>query len=141
MLWSVSLLAVTLILYASACTPDDENRAAPMLPVLYEGDERILGHFHSADARFLMFLPPATWDCTDDNFEVSRLLAAAKQTVDPEERDEIHEELTSPLVADTPITFLFHQQQIYVAHRRVGGLEIPFRADPITFMEMLWVER
>jgi peptide/nickel transport system substrate-binding protein len=75
------------------------------------------------------------------NPEVDRLLAAAKETVDPDGRGRIFRELAPYVQADIPITFLYPQQQVYVAHRRLRGFEIPYRADPITFLERLWLER
>jgi peptide/nickel transport system substrate-binding protein len=75
------------------------------------------------------------------NAEVARLLDEAKQTADPDAQDRIYRQLAPIISADVPITFLFPRLQTYVVHRRVRGLESPFRADPMRYMERLWIER
>ena len=57
-----------------------------------------------------------------------------------EERDRIFQELTEIVAADLPVTFLFPEVQSWAVHRRIRGLESPFRADPIFYMEELWLE-
>ena len=42
--------------------------------------------------------------------------------------------------ADVPITFLFPDAQTAIVHRRIQGLRAPWRADPVWYMEDLWVE-
>lgn len=75
------------------------------------------------------------------NAEVARLLGAARQTVDPDERDRLYRQVAPILLADVPITFLVPRVQAYAVHRRVRGLESPFHGDPVTYMETLWLER
>ena len=75
-----------------------------------------------------------------DNPEVSRLLASVRETADPNQVDSIYQDLAPLIRRDLPITFLYPEVQTYVVHRRVRGLESPFRADPIQFMERLWIE-
>jgi peptide/nickel transport system substrate-binding protein len=75
------------------------------------------------------------------NREVSDLLATANETVDADERGRIYGELAPLFMADMPVTFLYPQCDAHVAHIRVRGLETPHRADPIAFMERLWIER
>lgn len=75
------------------------------------------------------------------NPEVDRLLAAAKDTIDPDARDRIYRELAPMVRADLPITFLFPRVQACAVHRRVHGLESPFHADPLSTMETLWIAR
>jgi len=74
------------------------------------------------------------------NPEVSRLLWAVKETSDQDVIDSIYRELAPLVLADFPITFLFPQTDAVVAHRRVRGLESPYRADPMRYMERLWIE-
>lgn len=74
------------------------------------------------------------------NAEVARLLAAVKETADPDEQDRIYRQLAPIVLADVPITFLFPAVTAYAVHRRVRGLESPFRGDPVTYMEGLWLE-
>lgn len=74
------------------------------------------------------------------NAEVARLLAAARAAFDLAERDRLYA-LAAPLVlADQPITFLYPEAPAYVVSRRVRGLAPPYRADPIQFLEQLWLE-
>jgi ABC-type transport system substrate-binding protein len=73
--------------------------------------------------------------------EVASFLSAARETVDAGERDRVYRELAPIILADVPITFLYPETQAYVVHRRVRGLESPYRADPIRFVERLWIER
>jgi peptide/nickel transport system substrate-binding protein len=74
------------------------------------------------------------------NPDVTRLLLSAKETVDPASIDSIYRALWPFIQADLPITVLHPQAQTYVVHRRIQGLEGPFRSDPIRFMEFLRVE-
>ena len=75
-----------------------------------------------------------------DNPEVSHLLASVRETADPNQVDSIYRKLAPLIRRDLPITFLYPEVQTYVVHRRVRGLESPFRADPIQFMDRLWIE-
>ena len=42
--------------------------------------------------------------------------------------------------AELPFTYLVLDVETYVAHRRIKGLSSPWRADPVWFMEHLWLE-
>ena len=75
-----------------------------------------------------------------DNPEVTRLLASVRETADPDQVDSIYRNLAPLIRRDLPITFLYPEVTTYVVHRRVRGLESPFRADPIQFMEQLWID-
>lgn len=39
-----------------------------------------------------------------------------------------------------PVTLLHPVVRTFMAHRRIRGLSEPFRADPVRFMEDLWIE-
>ncbi|MEK6255499.1 MAG: hypothetical protein N2B05_12445 [Gemmatimonadales bacterium] len=54
--------------------------------------------------------------------------------------DSINRNLAPLIRSDLPITILYPEVTTYVVHRRVQGLESPFRADPIQFLERLWIE-
>lgn len=41
---------------------------------------------------------------------------------------------------DMPFTFLYPQVHTFVAHRRIAGLSTPHRADPVRYLEFLWLE-
>jgi hypothetical protein len=42
--------------------------------------------------------------------------------------------------SDLPVTFLFPELKVSVAHRRIRGLESPSRANPLFYMEDLWID-
>jgi peptide/nickel transport system substrate-binding protein len=75
-----------------------------------------------------------------DNPEVARLLASVRETADADQEDSIYRNLAPLIRRDLPITFLYPELTTYIVHRRVRGLESPFRADPIQFLERLWIE-
>lgn len=56
------------------------------------------------------------------------------------ERDSIYRELWPIFQAETPMTPLFPALWTFIAHRRIRGLSSPHRADPLWYMEDLWVE-
>jgi hypothetical protein len=43
--------------------------------------------------------------------------------------------------ADLPVTFLYPMTWTHVVHRRVRGLSTPWRADPVWYMEHLWLDK
>jgi len=74
------------------------------------------------------------------NAAVASLLAAARATVDLSARDSLYA-LAAPLVLqDAPITFLYPTVQTYVVTRNLQGLVEPYRADPMQFLQDLWLE-
>lgn len=74
------------------------------------------------------------------NEKVSRLLARAATSMNSNERDSIYRELWPIFQAETPMTPLFPALWTFIAHRRIRGLSSPHRADPLWYMEDLWVE-
>ncbi len=74
------------------------------------------------------------------NARVTQLLAAAQNTRNPDEMDEIFRGLMTVFGEDMPFTFLVLSVETYVAHRRVKGLSTPFRANPLWSVEHLWLE-
>jgi peptide/nickel transport system substrate-binding protein len=74
------------------------------------------------------------------NRDVIALLNELLSTIDPNEVDRIHLQLAPIFEADLPVTFLFPGVQTAVAARRVRGLSSPFRADPLRYMDELWIE-
>ncbi len=74
------------------------------------------------------------------NAKVARLLRSVKETAEPAAVDSIYRELAPHLLEDLPVTFLVPQVDAIVAHRRVRGLESPFRAEPMRYLERLWIE-
>lgn len=79
---------------------------------------------------------PTGWE----NRRAERLAERELSTVAPAARDRIHAELAEILRAELPVTLLLPQVQTHVVHRRIRGLQDLYRADPIWFMEELWIE-
>ena len=75
-----------------------------------------------------------------ENPAVLALIQRAKDTADPDEEDRIYRELTDMFRADAPVTFLCPKVHLEFAHRRVKGLSSPWRANPVWYMEDLWLE-
>ena len=61
-------------------------------------------------------------------------------TADPNENDRIYRELMGIFRVEQPITYLLPAISTSVVHRRIQGLSTPFRADPLRFLEDLWLE-
>lgn len=74
------------------------------------------------------------------NPEMIRLLNLAKDAIDLDDRDRIYQEIMPIFMADLPVTFLLPQVQTHIAHRRIKGLKSVYRADPVWFMEELWID-
>jgi ABC-type transport system substrate-binding protein len=75
-----------------------------------------------------------------DNARMAGLLAAADETMIPDERDTTYREMMPIIQEEQPWTYLILNVVTYVAHRRVKGLSTPFRANPIWNAEYLWIE-
>ncbi len=74
------------------------------------------------------------------NPAVIKLIDRALVTEEPAAQDRIYGELNRIFRADVPITFLFPYVLTVFAHRRIQGLSSPWLADPLQFMENLWLE-
>ena len=74
------------------------------------------------------------------NSRVVELIDRASRTWVPEEEDRIYRELMEIFRADLPVTMLYPYVGVSVAHRRLRGLSTPWRSDPVTHMEELWLE-
>lgn len=74
------------------------------------------------------------------NSKVAELLNRAGTTMDPEEIDRIYRQLWSIFQVDLPTTFLYPAVYTTVASPRVRGLSGPYRAEPVWYMEDLWLE-
>jgi peptide/nickel transport system substrate-binding protein len=71
---------------------------------------------------------------------VVELLDRAAATLDPVARDSVYKQLAEIFREELPVTFLFPDVWSWVAHRRLRGLSSPWRVDPLTYMEYLWLE-
>ena len=72
--------------------------------------------------------------------EVIELLEEIEHTLDPDALDGLHRQLAVIFQRDLPVTFLYPSVVTTVAHRRIRGLSTPYRADPVWYMEELWIE-
>ena len=61
-------------------------------------------------------------------------------TADPGEIDRLYLRLTEIFRAEMPVTRLIPWSTAWFVHRRVQGMSTPFRAEPDTYMEELWIE-
>ncbi|MEJ2369932.1 MAG: hypothetical protein P8Y07_03655, partial [Gemmatimonadales bacterium] len=74
------------------------------------------------------------------NGSASALIERARSSIDPDEMDALYGELGAILRDDLPMTALFPDFEMHVAHRRVRGLSSPWRAVPFRHMEEVWLE-
>lgn len=75
-----------------------------------------------------------------ENAEVTRLLVSIQATVDTAAIDSMYLELAPLILADLPVTYLFPMDETAVVRRNIRGLRSPYRANPIQYMEALWLE-
>jgi peptide/nickel transport system substrate-binding protein len=73
-----------------------------------------------------------------ENAEMIRLLKLAKNEPDLEERKRIYQQIMPLYKADIPMTILFPEMKVLIAHKKIRGLEE--YSDPTWFMEYLWIE-
>ena len=74
------------------------------------------------------------------NPTVIDLLKKIQASMNPHEIDRLYRELWPIFQAELPITGLYPLVYTTVAHRRVQGLSTPYRAQPLHYMEHLWIE-
>jgi ABC-type oligopeptide transport system substrate-binding subunit len=74
------------------------------------------------------------------NPQLKRLLEVEKTTAEPEAVDQAYREMSELLRADQPVAFLFRHAVPHLIHRRVKGLNAPWRTNPLLFTEDLWLE-
>ncbi len=73
------------------------------------------------------------------NPEAFAVIDSLQATADPDELDRLYRRLTEIFRTDMPVTRLIPWSRDWFVHRRIQGLSTPFRADPDTYMEELWV--
>ncbi len=73
-----------------------------------------------------------------ENAEMIRLLKLAKNEPELEERKRIYQQIMPLYTADIPMTILFPEVSVLIAHKKIRGLEEYW--DPTWFMEYLWIE-
>ncbi len=75
-----------------------------------------------------------------ENPRVAAMIEQAGTTMESTVRDSIYEEIDAILRQEMPATFLFPRIVYVAAHRRIRGLESPFRANPYWHLGDLWIE-
>jgi len=75
-----------------------------------------------------------------DNPEAFQVIDQLAATADPEELDALYRRLAEIYRIDPPFTRLIPFTRDWFVHRRIRGLSTPFRSQPDTYMETLWVE-
>lgn len=74
------------------------------------------------------------------NPAVIDLIREARRTANPDVVDRVYRDLWAIFKDDLPVTFLFPAYWTTVANHRVRGLSAPYRAEPVWYMEHLWIE-
>ena len=74
------------------------------------------------------------------NPELAKLLDRLRTTADPEVEDRAHRDVSELLRRDQPFAFLHRMVSRHIVHGRVKGLSAPWRANPLSFAEDLWLE-
>ncbi len=74
-----------------------------------------------------------------DNPEAFAVIDSLQVTANPGEVDRLYRRLTEIFRADMPVTRLIPWSTAWFVHRRIQGMSTPFRAEPDTYMETLWV--
>ena len=72
---------------------------------------------------------------------VTALLEEMEHTLDPETSDRLYAALSQILIEDMPMTALFPDYEVHVAHRRLAGLSSPHRSVALRHMEELRLQK
>ena len=75
-----------------------------------------------------------------DNPTVADLLDRIGEAFNPDSVDAYYQELAGIFAEDHPVLFLYPAVGTSIVHRRIRGLSSPHRADPVWYLEDLWVE-
>ena len=75
-----------------------------------------------------------------DNAAVFEIIDRLQTEADPDEQDRLYRQLSDIYRSDMQVTRLVPWSNEWFVHRRVRGMSTPFRAEPDTYMEELWVE-
>jgi peptide/nickel transport system substrate-binding protein len=75
-----------------------------------------------------------------DNPELKQLLYEAIHSVSFDEVDRIANKIAPIFQKDLPWLMLYPDVKFHIVHKRIRGLESPFRAHPTRFIHSLWIE-
>ena len=74
------------------------------------------------------------------NAAVFEIVDSLQTEADPDEQDRLYRRLTELYRSDMQVTRLIPWSREWFVHRRVRGMSTPFRVEPDTYMETLWIE-
>lgn len=74
------------------------------------------------------------------NPQLNKLVEVASTAADPDVVDQAYRGMSDILRRDLPLAFLLTDFATHIVHRRVKGLNAPWRSDPLKVMEYLWLE-
>jgi peptide/nickel transport system substrate-binding protein len=107
------------------------------------------GEFEAAISRYLMELPSTMGQrrffgegnyIGYQNERVFELLEMGAATQNPRILDTIYLELMEIFQSDLPAIFLHPVTSTHIVRRHLAGLSSPYRADPVWYMEHIWLE-
>lgn len=75
-----------------------------------------------------------------DKPRIFKLHESGKVAMDPDEQNAIFRQIMAIHSQEFLYTFLYPRVVFYVVRKNIRGLSSPFRADPIKYMEHLWIE-
>ena len=75
-----------------------------------------------------------------DNPRIFKLLESATTTLDIGEQNALYRQIMAIHSRELPHTFLYPRVGFYVVRKNIRGLSSPFRANPYSKMEHLWIE-
>lgn len=75
-----------------------------------------------------------------DNPQIFKLHEYARTAINPDEYYAIYRQIMAIHSQELPHTFLYPYVFFYAVRKNIRGLSSPFRADPIKYMEHLWIE-
>lgn len=75
-----------------------------------------------------------------ENEAVFEIVDRLQIVADPEEQDRLYRHLTDIYRSDMQVTRLVPWTDAWFVHSRVRGMSTPFRVEPDTYMEELWIE-
>ncbi len=113
-----------------------------VMPRLESGDfEAVFAWFRSYETPWLRRFGLGEGDPIGyRNPQLQELIEQASRTWVPAEEDSLYSKMVEIFRADVPVTFLYLNVGLTVAHERLRGLSSPWRVEPVGHMDDLWIE-
>lgn len=108
--------------------------------------ERMMAGDFDAVVEDVVSLVTRVWAFGEDNYlgydnpRVADLLDRIGAAFNPDSVDAYYRELGETFAEDHPVLFLYPAVGTFIVNRRVRGIIPPHRADPVWYLEDLWVE-